>query len=461
MKLFRAFLWLVLCISLSWLSLILFGSNIVRGLATFYYGEDLKLYQVRVTPKLQVNISRLEFDLNRSVPESELKGHIKDIKFSWDFTGGKIGLLSSAKLLKIDDFLTLREPKIYLNNKEFVSLKNIFIRGDFDSVSMKQLDAGSGTISMELMNAGSEIKNIRMDLLSPNLLSLAAPIFADKIWVEIDRYEPLVPYENQASAFSALITNFYVDDGLLNIPQTEVSGMFDGIKLTLRTRSGRVNSTSKNFELSDVHSEIEYPFPGSASSSKMDVKINRINYDKNKILVKDYEARITTKGDQVRHLGKALATKITMEHDKWFLGELTDTLLELDVVLSNAKGSASFDAELNANLLDQNEYKFSVNASGDANNLLIRKCSVTPCMLKKLEIYGTVITPRSQLRGELICSGENCSVASPKRTLMTQHTLNFFEDLQKLEMFNPLLIPIALYNVTSGIPKGDGHILKF
>jgi hypothetical protein len=82
-------------------------------------------------------------------------------------------------------------------------------------------------------------------------------------------------------------------------------------------------------------------------------------------------------------------------------------------------------------------------------------------MPKKLEIYGTVRTPRSQLQGELICGGENCSVASSKRTLKTQHTLNFFEDLQKLEIFNPLIIPIALYNVTSGIPKGDGHILKF
>jgi hypothetical protein len=461
MKLFKAFLWLVLCISLGWLSLILFGSNIVRGLATFYYGEDLKLYQVRVTPKLEVAISRLEFDLNRSVPESELKGHLKDIKFSWDFTGGKIGLLSSAKLLKIDDFFTLREPKMHLNNNDFFSLKNIFLHGNFDSFSMKQIDAGPGTISMELMNVGSEIKNIRIDLLSPNLLTLAAPISTDKIWVEIDKYEPLVPYENQASAFSASITNFSADDGLLNIPQTEVSGMFNGIKLTLNTRSGHVNSTSKNFELSDVHTEIEYQFPGSTSNSKMDVKINRINYYKNKILVKDYNATITIKGDQVRHLGRALATKITMEHDKWFLGELTDTLLELDVVLSSATGSASFDAELNANLLDQSQYKFSVNAYGDANNLLIGKCSVTPCIPQKLEIHGTVSTPRSQLRGELICGSDNCSVASSKRTLMTQHTLNFFEDLQKLEMFNPLLIPIALYNVTNGISKGDGHILKF
>jgi hypothetical protein len=461
MKLFRAFLWLVLFISLGWLSLILFGSNIVRGLATFYYGEDLKLYQVRVTPKLEINISRLEFHLNRSVPESELKGHLKDIKFSWDFTDGKIGLLSSAKLLKIDDFYTLREPKIYLNNKEFLSLKNIFLEGNFDSFSMKQVDAGPGTISMELMNAGSEIKNIRIDLLSPNLLTLAAPVSADKIRVKIDKYEPLVPYENQASAFSALITNFYVDDGLLNIPKTEVSGMLNNRKFTLRTRSGNVNSTSKNFELSDVHSEIDYPFIGSNDSSKMDVKIGRINYDKNKILLKDYAATITTKGDQVRHLGKALATNITMEYDKWFLGELTDTSLELNIALSSSKGSASFDVELNANLLDQSEYNFSVNASGDANNLLIRKCSVTPCMPKKLEIYGTVRTPRSQLQGELICGGENCSVASSKRTLMTQHTLNFFEDLQKLEIFNPLIIPIALYNVTSGIPKGDGHILKF
>ena len=81
MKILKFFLYFVLTLCILWFSIFLFGSSLVRYGFNHYFGTSVTLTGVEVTPQLQLNINKVDFDFSDSLGRFNQAGSVRAIKF--------------------------------------------------------------------------------------------------------------------------------------------------------------------------------------------------------------------------------------------------------------------------------------------------------------------------------------------------------------------------------------------
>ena len=81
----KSVLYLILAVCISWGLVLISGPQIIRFLQTKTYGDNLRIYDLRVTPKLELVASRIEFSDVNLISNNSGTGSIRGVKLSWTF----------------------------------------------------------------------------------------------------------------------------------------------------------------------------------------------------------------------------------------------------------------------------------------------------------------------------------------------------------------------------------------
>ena len=124
--------------------------------------------------------------------------------------------------------------------------------------------------------------------------------------------------------------------------------------------------------------------------------------------------------------------------------------------------SNEFDVTIDLDVQTDPEVDISIKSSGlMSSSNLIDDCLMSQCDVKDIEIEYSIQSQGHQMSGKSECYDINCSSNSSRHEISTSDTNQFFQQMQKTGIFNPLLLGLAYSQVLGGLPDGTGHKLSF
>ena len=127
MIILRVFLYLICIISIGWSILVFGGPPIMKRLVSGYSDGALIPYGIKVSPRLDVSISRLEFNLPHEIFGRHIEGFSRATKIAWSLFGEKPFLEIDIGPLVVKDYATVDNVKFHTPSFQTIDWQNISV----------------------------------------------------------------------------------------------------------------------------------------------------------------------------------------------------------------------------------------------------------------------------------------------------------------------------------------------
>ena len=466
-RLLRVILYLILFVCAIWGSVLVGGPSVVKFIIYKAYGDSVTLYNLKVSPNLDILVSRIKIDdaqfngklINGSITSLEigLKGlaafnPMVEIAFgpSQLDTVGNIGRAEASfyfreRSLTSDAIVEL--DLIELTNNNFFKSEHIAIRG--------ALDFRNGVLA----NTNFKARNVEVltdaDLSSPFFQgSLSDWYFLkDRMTVpeSIELEIPKLTFFNEAIVFKDALIKSKLSNELYNVELSlkELNGERDNVKV----QGILANFSTKNLEFNNIE--------------EVKLDINSLNLPTFSFL---------ERGD-LSGLKIKLSKKNDSSYDLLLNGNLKDGDLKANDFLiaklsnSNFKVSsnylhgnytpAKFKADFNIVAGDETPVYMHAAASIDASKSDLVTCLRNKCLFSNFLLTYELTAHRSNMNGVLSCRRLPCQGAEVGHEIQTTDTSAFIKDVQDTGVFNPLFLVFFYRSLMEGEKIGEGHSLKF
>ena len=152
MKILKFFLYFVLPVYLVVLYF-LFGSSLVRYGFNHYFGTSVTLTGVEITPQLQLNINKVDFDFSDSLGRFNQAGSVRAIKFRLSDLVSKQAAYLSTGPANIGSFGQFKNAVVSIQNKGLFNFKYQFF-----NIAISDLVVSDGLYSAQFeMEGGLEL----------------------------------------------------------------------------------------------------------------------------------------------------------------------------------------------------------------------------------------------------------------------------------------------------------------
>ena len=464
----KLFLWLTLSCCILWGSAILLGPKIISIVAKRSFGDNVNFIDLKVSPKLVVTASRVEYKNTTAAASGRVSGFGRALELRVE------NLLSNNPSINLsigptlfDDLGGVRSQILRASLRDIIRSSLIpfqyeasdldFIKhfGAQKLVSSGVLDLSNFALSDVLFN-GSEIKfrnsffshanmfNGQIDELKLN--SWPAPE-ATKASIEfIDLHTSISEIHITQLGFTALggknikeividaenISNhersLFIDDLWVSVAGADISkGNWDNVQLSLMPLSF---SPQKHL--------VGTEFSGNL--------VGKINRNASGVL----EANVSGNLRDAKIINRGVFTADFSDMEFKSMSTLNSNTLPMKVF---SKISITRSQEV--------DFLAEANVQAEILGQDISRCFRGNCDIRDFEGYYKVSLNDSNLEGDTFCSDVKCSDKKSYTVLETDNTNMFFSNLVASKVFNPIYSALIYQQFKAGIKSGDGHQLKF
>ena len=438
-----------------WISAIMFGPWAIVKYAEKQFGDLITVHNVTVSSKLDAKINRIDFNEDPFKSSS-----IRGIEFRWSIISGKPKLMIDVSSANFEDQYSISGVYIELNKSDNINNNPIAMKATAERLEALGA-ANTSNFEAEFVTnlEFSEFRNFKS---TSGNLEMTGPIDlqSDKLQVEADVLrlnggvldmsdEILIHLEK----VTAVKFNSYADKIIGKIiPNDE---FFDFDIEVAHARADEDIFSSEKISALGKYDLISNEFVEGlvVDFEQAELLGRKIVKSKSKIDLNEGISTITSEGileDTEINLGGQ------------YIGNLPSSEFNLNLKSEALDKSNEFDVALDLVAQTDPEVDISIKSSGMMSPFnVIENCLKSKCDFKDITLKYFIQSEGHQMYGKSECYDINCSSNSSRHEISTSDTNQFFQQMQKTGIFNPLLLGLAYSQVLGGLPDGAGHKLSF
>ena len=104
MRVLKFILATILFVCSVWLSLVVGGGSLIKALSNYLYDETFIITNVKVSPKLNVTVDRIDFNMFHPKTNQKIFGFSRGVKLNCTFITGRLGLRLHLGPTVVDGF---------------------------------------------------------------------------------------------------------------------------------------------------------------------------------------------------------------------------------------------------------------------------------------------------------------------------------------------------------------------
>lgn len=461
MWILRFLLFVICALCLGWSILVFGGPTLIKWTIISYSDGRVTPSNITVTPKLDVRISRLDFDFSDEDVLRPFVGFSRSVNLDWSLFDDQAFLEVQLGPTFLENIMRAERIKFYTPSYENIDLDKIlfdievenFSGNSFgkaailtgqnfylpeksmisdlsfklrDLVSEKtglwEVELAEGTVGNFSLNLPLDEQNVLVNFSAEQLSSATLKVQAPNINGDITGREGEFGFDLKFAEMFA--TNF---GG--NVGPVKIVGSLDD--------KGSLNQLQIE-ALNGVFDEQSLSF-------------SSVTTDLSKTGPQNYTAQLTAS------LGKL---DVTIGDNYW--GSLPDSRIDIELNLDEAASKIS--ATTNLNLTNAKEP--NVTGLGQLNAKLKNEtdlwdCLAAQCALSDFRFDYQINLDQQSVRGKSVCITSKCAFGDMKNTITTSDTTRVFEALGRSKMLNPFILAYIYAAISAGEPIGQGHEFQF
>jgi len=433
---------------------------IVKWLILSYSENSVVPTNIRVSPKLDINIGRLDFALKNVPIVERALGFSRSVRVSWS--------LQEAK-----PFLTLQFGPTFFENKlaseklkiQTLPFKNI----DFEKLSF-ELDAqnlridGHTIVENLAISGGFEAQSERLTDLSFIFKSVSSndpDIWSTKlIESDIDELDLGFQYSSRPLIGSFTIEQLSSKKFGFDIAVSESEFSFLGNKLELLSNVRKTDLGYLAAAIDEIQIDGVYDLTNFIWAGNLDLKNG--SFLKNIVKFSSLSTHLS-KTDQDMYQGKfeGRFDPVEISMDGQYLATLPTSKLEGSVTINKALANIGGASELSLDLPGLTETVGYINMASNFNRWAsILDCFHDNCQPNEFRVDYRLSLDDESISGQAKCFGPSCFSSGLSHSVQTSNTSKIFEKLSNYKILNPVVL-VYLYSLFySGDANGLGHTVN-
>jgi hypothetical protein len=459
MRVLKFLLSIVLALIIVWGLIISAGPFAINYLIQKNFGESLVIDDLRITPKLQLNSHKIDFNFNQSNVKKILKGSARRGTLSWEISDLKPAVTvffgaanienwgsSSQMSVKImwQNWLDWSAPKLLLNFDNFdfsglayfrelsiqgFSSENFTKIGDINfsangatlqSSMPANIDFVSGTLDqVDLRNLLFEQQNeldVEVNILNQEGLNVS--LEGSKIKIENKYGNISFSMESDAGIF---------ENGISRLENLKTTGEY---KIISRRWIDPIRISADNFFFRELELEsVNLFFDTHANKNSVVLSAN----------IRNFELYL-----QDQYVGKVSNGAFTSE-SYFFPHEEGSKISSISSLKIASSPQLVFDLNAEAWVLERD----------------LLDCLKRTCLFSQLAFDYVVSAANEKVIGRSTCFESDCSVKKLSHRLTSDNTAKFLEALGRTNLISPMATAYFYMQLVSGKSYGSGHELEF
>ena len=456
----RVFLYLICITCITWSGLVFAGPSLIKRLIIGYTHGALTASDVSVSPRLVVNVGRLDYIFDSEFAGVKIEGFSRANQISWSVFGEK-------------PFLVLKLGPTIL--KKYGTAENIAIQtASFKDMVWERVLISASITGFNISSLG-KVEDLHFEgelsLGSSTLsnLDVEAHIFNSEgnnpSW-SIDLFEAkLKKFVFNAPISEQLFhSTFSTDNVLVLEPNLRISNTSG--KFTTSKYSGSLKIDLHDVFISDYGTSVEsVKFDGQYDRENLleNVDIKLVNGVFNNLpAFSQIATKITTSdGEKYNaHLGGTF-NEFKISNDDLFLGLLPAANFKIDAKLDRAVSALTAKSKINFISSNAEGIAGSGEIKLESNQLAGGECAVMDCKFTTFDLSYMINVSDEWLKWTAECEKNSCDLRALSHILSTSNTADIFMTLNEAGVLAPLSSLYLYQTITAGQKIVNGHELRF
>lgn len=466
----RLFLYLILAVCIGWGLILISGPQFIKFFANKTYGDNLRIYDLRVTPKLDLAASRIEFSDVSLTSNDSVAGSIRGVRLSWTF-GDKFfpEVILNTGPIFLNDVILLKNSRVDFGTSNLWSTGSLDFSFNGTSINYPETATVESISAFGVYDYRSfELKDIGVhgkELVVQKNLKFKVPSFDGTIKnAKLDNnYRPVSIIQTKLNLEEIILNNLSVTVGSINADYAENN---DGGLLELYT--DYISDKEKSIIAEDIEITAGFSPDDIVNSSKITLNSRKIllpplPYYNDKSSIKNFSTVVENeKSDGYHALSKGSFDSFEVSTGDSFLVNLSGADFSVSAKLESNRDSAK---SLVSKIYLNSNSKPAVVLDGTATFLLSEtdylSCFFSTSCASKIKSNYLFKAGEAKLKGSSYCDLPDCIGNDVKHVFESDNTVDFFESALSSKIFNPFLLAFIHSSFSKGQKVGNGHILKF
>ena len=461
MIIIRIVLYLICVISIGWSILIFGGPPVIKRIISGYSNGAITPSEITVSPRLNISISRLDFNFKNRVDVPPIEGFSRGTEIAWSLFGNKPFFTINVGPSVLKDYASLKSIELYAPSFQEIDWQNIFLIANLEGLAtgsfgkMHSLTA-EGNLNFEY----AMLSNVIIEAEKFNVFAGSPTYSAEIIRSEFSELNLSTPINKQLFSSTFDLENVTFPELGLTASEATLDVVLSEESRDLKINSYDVNLTEfggflKNvkvdgsFNQFNVLEDLQLDILDSYLSDKSP-KFSGISVTVNKSEKERYNAKI--EGDW---------GKFDLTHSDNYIGSLPGANFVLDADLDLAASKLTATLKINFNGLSNNAIFGSAEMGFRSALLKKLKCISVDCELQDFDLSYNVNFDEEWLTGSASCPEGFCSLTGLDHFVRTSNTVNIFTILNETKILSPLSSLYLYGAISSGQKINEGHELKF
>ena len=440
----------------------MFGSPVViKWLIISYSDGRVTPSNITVTPKLDVRISRLDFDFSDEDVLQPFRGFSRSVNVDWSLFDSQAFFEVQLGPTFLENTMRAERIRLFTSSYENIDLDKILFDIEVENFSVNNF--GKAAI----------LKGQSYYLPDESIISNFSFKLSDLVSEKTDLWEAELA-EGNVGYFS-LIMPFDKQNVLVNFSAEQSSSAI--YKLQASSINGAIAVREEKFVFDLSFAEMLFTdFGGNVGPIKTVASFDRkgslnqwqieaLNgvFDDQSLSFSSVTADISRTEPQIyKALLAASLDKLDVTIADNYWGTLPGSMIDAELNLDKAASKISANTTLNvtnpkeANVLGVGQLNAKLRNGAD-----LWHCASVQCAFSDFRFDYQIVLDQQSIRGESICMTGNCAFGDIKNKITTSDTSRVFEALGRSKILNPFILAYIYAAISAGEPRGSGHEIKF
>ncbi len=460
MIILRVFLYLVCVISIGWSLLVFGGPPIIKRLISGYSDGALVPSGITVSPRLDIEISQLEFKIHNEIAGQKIEGFSRATEIAWSLFGEKPFLAISLGPSVVKDYATADSIKFYIPSFKTIDWKNIAIVANIESVVANPFAKISSVTFDGILNLeAAKISNVSIGAEGLSAVNGDSRYTARSLKTFLSELSL-----NGNLAEQLLSGTFTIEDIKTSEPNFTAPKAIVNVLVTEKTKDLRINL--HDVRLSEFGGYIKHlTVDGSFTQSNGLQELLIVSADGffSKKLPKfpEISARIKKSDNEQYEVSiEGNLKEFEISGSDNFIGLLPASNFVIDSEVDREEAKMTSTSKFSFTTLNSTDI-FGFLEMGFTSELFQNlECSLLDCELSDVKFLYEINIDDEWVKGSAYCLKSFCDLSEMEYLVRTSNTASIFTILNQDKILSPLY-SLYLYGViSSGQKINGGHELK-
>ena len=440
------------------MALIFAGPSVLKWFIVSSSNGQLVPSNITVTPKIDVKISRLDFNFIEKNSKNSLSGFSRSIKLDWSLWSGRPFVELKAGSTQLTGLGIVNRFRIYTPSFDDFNYKQFTFRLEGENLEFN----GSGKAASLNVTAAVNFKSFELSEIDFDLNEVNYQGFGnwttDKLGGSLKRIDLGVALNDQpylVEVFSQSLANEDQEIEIGNLlGTTEIKNSiirFDLAAQNLNTRynEGKLEDVKLfgiyNVDNGNWDSKFEF-LKGVFGNNAAQVSnaVSQFNASDQELYSLDVEATVDT---------------FDIYLSENYVGKLPSSNLEAQISVDSSFSKLNSNVKVDAE--GQGLYGASKGVAVLPEEFTFFDCLYSNCVFDDFRFEHRLTLSGESVDGSSFCKTDFCDFNNLSHMVSTSNTNKLLELLQKSRIFNPLILAYLFSAISSGDKIGLGHKLNF